>query len=206
MRWDELFADLEAQQTELARQERELEVAEHTRAERGQITLTDRLVAAEEARAGLRLRVAGQGWVTGRVRDVGDGWLVVDQSTLDQHSGADRHAGARTRSDPAPGSELLVVLAAVTAVEGLRHRVAGSQATAPGRRLGLRSALRALSRDRAVVRLHTTDGDHLTGTIDRVLADHLDLARHSESEARRRAEVRGVVSVPSAALAMLRRL
>lgn len=186
MRWDDLFADLEAQQRHLERRERDTEVAEHTRAERGQVQLLDRLLAAEAP--SLRLRVRGVGWLSAALRDVGTDWVLLDQGgTLEGR-----------------GREVLVPLAAVTAVEGL------GRATGPGppgsRRLGLRAALRAVSRDRAVVRLHDTDGDHVTGTVDAVLADHLDLARHPDDAPRRATQVRGVVSVPYAAVALVRRL
>ncbi|TQM96263.1 hypothetical protein FB476_1127 [Ornithinimicrobium humiphilum] len=186
MRWEDLFADLEAQQASLERLEREQEVAEHTRAERGRIELEHRLVAAEGQ--GLRLRVAGTGWLVGRLLDLGPGWLLL-------------HAGG---SLPGRGREALVPVGAVTAVEGLPRRV--GEHAAPGRRPGLRSALRAISRDRAVVRIHDRGGDHETGTIDAVLADHLDLARHPDDTARRGEAVRGVVTVPFAALALVRRL
>ncbi len=186
MRWDDLFADLEAQQRQLERRERDLEVAEHTRAERGQIELVHRLVAAEGAE--LRLRVAGAGWLGARLLDVGQDWLLLD------HGGS---VGAR-------GREVLVPLGAVAAVEGLPRRV--GERFAPGRRLGLRAVLRAVSRDRAVVRAHDRDGDHVTGTLDAVMADHLDLARHADDVARRAEAVRGVVSIPYAALGLVRRL
>ena len=185
MRWDDLFADLEAQQGQLERRERELEVAEQTRAERGRVELTQRLLAAEGAP--LRVRVGGVGWLDATLVDVGPDWLMLDQG------------GALAGR----GREVLVPLAAVAAVEGLPAQVGE---TDMGRRLGLRSALRAVSRDRAVVRVHDLYGDHVTGTIDRVLADHLDLARHPDDAARRTPSVRGVVSIPYAALALLRRL
>lgn len=62
-----------------------------------------------------------------------------------------------------------------------RQRSTGSSRTAapaPGAvesRLGLGHALRALARDRAVVRVRAGEAD-LTGRIERVGADHLDLA------------------------------
>lgn len=186
MRWENLFADLSAQQEQLEREERRLEVAEHTRAERGQVHLLSRLVAAE-GRA-LRLGVVGVGRVEGVLRDAGTDWLLLEQ-----------------RGSPAArGGEVLVPLEAVTAVEGLTTRAATEQEA--GRRLGLRAALRALSRDRAAVRIHDRWGDHRSGTIDAVLADHLELARHADEVARRPEEVRGRVSVPLTAVAMVRRL
>lgn len=186
MRWDDLFADLEAQQRQLERRERELEVAERTRAERGAVELVHRLVAAEGGP--LRVRVVGAGWLAATLLDVGQDWLLLD------------HGGTRASR----GREVIVPLTAVGAVEGLPSRL-GEHAGGP-RRLGLRSVLRALGRDRAVVRVHDREGEHVTGTVDAVLADHLDLARHADDLPRRAGEVRGVVSVPYAALALVRRL
>lgn len=186
MRWQQLFDDLEAQLRLLQEQELVAEVAEHTRAERGQVELAHRLLAALDDE--LRLRVRGVGWVPATVRDVGKDWIALESS------------GAV----PGRGSDLLVPLAAVTAIEGLTQR----SDPAPGaasRRLDLRNALRAVSRDRAVVRLHDQDGDHLTGTIQRVLADHLDLARHPDLDDRRK-RTRALLTLPYSALALVRRI
>lgn len=187
MRWDRLFADLEAQLDVLERAELAAEVVEHTRAERGQIELAHRLVSAVDGPT--HLKVSGLGWVHVRLLDVGTDWLLTE---------LDSSAAAR-------GRELLIPLPAVYAVEGLRH-TADARPAAVSRRFGLRHALRVLSRDRAPVRIHDRDGDHVSGTIDRVLADHLDLARHPGDEPRRTDAVKGMLSVPFAALAAVRRL
>lgn len=184
MRWQELFEDLAAQQAALELRERQVEIAEHTRAERGQVSLLDRLGAHQGHP--LRLRVRGVGWVAGRLSGLGTDWLLLEGTT-------------RSTRD----HELLVPVAGICRVEGLGVR---ADAGAVPRRLGLRHALRGLSRDRARVRVHDLDGDHLTGTIDAVLADHLDLARHADDEPRREAAVRTRVSLPYSALAMVRRL
>ncbi|GAA5161076.1 hypothetical protein [Ornithinimicrobium tianjinense] len=187
MRWHRLFDDLEAQLARQARQELEAEIVEHTRAERGQVTLTDRLTAGLGSAA--RLKVWGLGWLDVRVVDVGDGWLLCE---------GEGGVVGRAR-------ELLVPSAAVLGVEGAAE-AADTRRSVASRRFGLTHALRAISRDRAPVRAHDRAGDHLTGTIDRVLADHLDLSRHADDEARRAVAVRGVVSLPYAALAAVRRL
>lgn len=186
MRWHRLFDDLGAQLAALELQERTAEVAEHVRAERGQVELVHRLAA--EPTAPLRLRVRGVGWLDTELTDVGRDWVLAHSS-----------GSGRT------GRELLVPLAAVLAAEGLATRADAREQVA-SRRFGLRHALRAVSRDRARVRIHDVEGDHLTGTIDAVLADHLDLARHADDEPRRSAAVRGRVSLPYAALALVRRL
>ncbi len=186
MRWHRLFDDLGAQLAALELQERAAEVAEHVRAERGQIELVHRLAA--DPNAPVRLRVRGVGWIDAHLSDVGRDWILA------QGEGSGR-----------TGRELLIPLSAVSAVEGLATRADPREQVA-SRRFGLRHALRAVSRDRARVRVHDLDGDHVTGTVDAVLADHLDLARHADDEPRRAAAVRGRVSLPYSALALVRRL
>lgn len=185
-RWQQLFEDLAAQQAALEQRERAAEIAEHTRAERGTIELAHRLVAGLDEP--LRLRVRGVGWVGGVLTDVGADWLLLDG----QHSGP-------------TGRELLVPLRGLLAVEGLTRRAETDEGAAR-RRLGLRHAVRVVSRDRSRVRVHDLDGDHVTGTIDAVHADHLDLSRHADDEPRRDTAVRGRISVPYAVLTMVRRL
>lgn len=186
MRWHQLFEDLAAQQAALERRELDAEIAEHTRAERGQVQLAHRLVDAVDRP--LRVRVRGVGWLEGVLTDVGADWLLLDAQVQ------------------APtGRELLVPLAAVLAVDGLTVRADPGEGAA-SRRLGLRHALRAISQDRARVRIHDVEGDHVTGTIDAVLGDHLDLSRHADDEARRPSAVRGRVSLPYAVLTLVRRL
>lgn len=186
MRWHRLFEDLAAQQEALERREREAEFAEHTRAERGQVELLQRLAAV--VAGPVRLRVQGVGVVEGTLTDVGADWILLATPVGGQ-----------------AGRELLLPAAALLTVEGLSGRAETDPATA-SRRLGLRHALRAVSRDRAPVRVHDVSGEHLTGTIDAVLADHLDLSRHADDEPRRGAAVRGRVSLPYSALAGVRRL
>ncbi len=73
------------------------------------------------------------------------------------------------------------------------------------RRLDLRWALRGLARSRAPLRLVLRDGTALTGTLDRVGADHVDLAEHPLDEARRSADVTAVRLVPLPPLALVQR-
>jgi prophage tail gpP-like protein len=74
------------------------------------------------------------------------------------------------------------------------------------KRFGLGAALRAASRDRAVVELADVDGRLVTGTIDVVGADHLELAEHAADEARRSANVTGRLIVPFWSLGSVRRI
>lgn len=186
MRWQRLFEDLAAQQQALEARERDAEIAEHTRAERGQVHLLDRLVAALDTP--LRCRVRGVGSLEAVLTDVGADWILLEG-----------RPGAQA------GRELLLPVASLLAVEGLSRRAEQDPAGA-SRRLGLRHALRGISRDRAAVRIHDTEGEHVTGTIDAVLADHLELGRHADDEAPRESVLRGRVSLPYAAVTMVRRL
>jgi hypothetical protein len=61
-----------------------------------------------------------------------------------------------------------------------------------------------LARDRAGVSVVLRDASTLSGTLDRVGADHVDVAEHAPGEARRAAAVRQVRVVPLMALALLR--
>lgn len=156
MRWDELFADLEAQLAGERREFLDAEVAERVRIERRSVTLVDRLRA--HVGRGLALDV-GPAVVRGTVREVGSDFVLVEDEG---------------------GGDSLVPVAALTSVAGLGRAVA----PAPGavlRRLGLASALRALVRDRAEVRV-VTDSGELRGTPALVAADHIDLATLAAGE------------------------
>ncbi|MGN6246138.1 MAG: hypothetical protein ACTHQ3_21010 [Motilibacteraceae bacterium] len=182
MRWEDLFADLEAQLAQAERAELAGEVADRSRRELARIRLVDRLRAVVDRPVELSVRGAGR--LGGRLTDVAPEWLLVEERI---------------------GVSTLVPLAAVLAVCGLGARAedpTGEGAVAA--RLGLGVALRALARDRAPVSLVLVDGGVLSGTIDRVGADHLDLAEHAPGELRRAREVRGVSTVPFAAVGAVR--
>jgi hypothetical protein len=166
VRWDQLFADLEAEADAADRAAYDADVEDRARSERARLVLADRLRAHVGARLGLRLIDGDR--LTARLVDVGSDWLHLDDS------------GA-----------VLVPLGAVAGVEGLTRSAAG-EASAVARRVGLTVLLRRLARDRAWVRIRLRDGGTLGGTIDRVGADHVDLALHPDDEQRRASAVRGV--------------
>lgn len=176
MRWDLLFADVEAQLEAQERRDLEAEAAGLRRAELARISLAERLAPREGQRLSLRLR-DGSDQTGTCVRSASEWVVLVD--------------------GPA---QVLVPLAAVTWVLGLS---AASGPPAPTVRLPLGHALRALARDRAGVRVRV-DGGELTGTLDRVGADHMDLAMHPAGQARRPGAVRQVASVRTAALLTVR--
>ncbi|GAA4325109.1 hypothetical protein [Klenkia terrae] len=181
MRWEQLFAELDAAfEAEEAAEENAV-AGSRARAETGAVRWVDRVRAA----VGHPVRVVcrGAGAVEGRLRDVGVDWLLL---TDDQ------------------GRDLLVSTGAVRVVTG------PGGATAPGREEGpvarswdLRRAVRGLARDRAPVRCLLDDGTVLTGTVDRVGADFLELAEHHLDQPRRRGAVRSVQLVVLEALAVV---
>ncbi len=193
MRWDGLFADLEAQAQALEQAERAAEVETRTRGEVGRLGLGDRLRAA--VGVPLRLRVSGGVSVTGALARVGPDWLLVDEGA---------------------GREAVLVTAHLLGVRGLgRYSAVPGSAGVVESRLGLRHALRAIARDRSAVRIHLAgavpagsgpaEGLTIDATLDRVGADFVEVATHSPGEVRRRGDVRDVELLPLAAIAALRR-
>lgn len=181
-RWDDLFADLQAQAETLEQAERAAEVEERVRAEVGSTTLVDRLRPA--VGASVRVHV-GSLVLAGSLSRVGPDWLLLVEGS---------------------GREALVPLAAVVGVDGLPRLAA-----VPGTldrvtaRLGLWFLLRRLVRDRSGVRLTLTDGSELFATLDRSGADFVEAAVHPAGEARRPGAVQHVRLVPHTALAAIRR-
>lgn len=178
MRWDDLFSDLGAQWDAETRRELDGEVADRTRRERALVGLHERLAAALGDPVALTVRVVGS--LAGRVLEVGDGWLLLSTEA---------------------GGRALVPFAAVTGVAGLPMRVDGASR---GRRFGLGYALRGLSRDRATVLVTDLDGVVLSGTIDAVGRDVLELSEHAPDLPRRAENVTGRRLVPFSAVVLVR--
>lgn len=179
VRWQALFGDLEAQAEALDRADLDAEVRDRTRREQARLQATDRLRAALGAQ--LRLSVLGGGVVSGRLTAAGIDWLLVEEQ----------------------GREVLVPWRAVLSVRGVGRQVAGAIGRVEAK-LDLRHALRGVARDRAPVQLLLVDGSVLLGTVDRVAADHLDLAEHAAHELRRASAVTGSQLVPLDAVALVR--
>jgi hypothetical protein len=182
MRWDALFADLEAQLAEAARAEFTAEVADRSRREAASLRLVDRLGGLRGQQ--IRLVAVGGVSVAGALADLGPDWLLIHE---------------------APGRQVLVPIAAVLTVGGA-HRLsatAGSEGAVRAR-LTLGYALRAIARDRAPVSVVLTDATSRSGTIDRVGSDFVELAEHAAGEPRRAAAVTGVLVVAFSALVVVR--
>lgn len=153
--WDEeLFAvldELEQQAEALYDVDREAEVADRTRAEYGAVTLASRLMASLDTE--VALEVAGAGRLTGTLRRVATGWLLLD----------------------AAGAQWVVLLDAVSAVTGASPRSVPEVAWSPITRLGVGSALRRLAEagERCVV--HRVDGGRSDGVVRRVGQDFCEV-------------------------------
>jgi hypothetical protein len=194
LRWDRLFADLEAQAQMIEQAERAAQVETRTREEVGRLSVYDRLRAA--VGTPLQLTFLGGHAVRGTVLRVGVGWVLLD-------------AGA--------GREVIAVSAQLRGIRGLaRVSAVPGSASIVDSRLGLRHVLRGIARDRSPVRLHLAGGSggdpggdvpwtSVDATIDRVGADFIEVATHSAAEVRRRAEVREVELIPLTALVALSR-
>ena len=188
MRWEQLFSDLDARFEDLADAEMMAELADRQRVAAGAITVVERVGGA--LGRPVRIRTTAGVTVTGTLRKIGPDWLLLQE---------------------APGREVVLALRAATIIEGL------SAATGPAikgveLRLNLRHALRGMARDRSPIALVVCGGagdsagvhTEITGTIDRLGADFLELALHAPWEPRRAASVRSVVLVPLPAVVLVR--
>ena len=183
MRWEQLFADLEAQAHAVAQHERATEAGELARAEVARLRLVDRLGPA--VGTVVSVRCPGGVSITGVAVRVGPDWLLIDEQN---------------------GREVVVRLGAVLTVGGLgRTSSSPDRVDRVGARLGLASVLRGLARDRSPVRLHLVDATMVDGSLDRVGADFVEVAVHPAAEYRRRTDVREVQTVPHPAIAAVRR-
>jgi hypothetical protein len=182
MRWERLFDDLEAQVAEAEHASLGAEVADRTRRELARVRLADRFRSAVGRQ--VTIVVAGLGRMTGTVQAGGPDWLLVSERT---------------------GSETVVRIAAVVSVAGLGSQaaVAGAEGEV-GARLGLAYVLRGIARDRSDVVMSITDGSTLTGRVDRVGADFVDIAVRAGT-LDGGAEPLGTRAVPFSAIAALRR-
>lgn len=182
MRWNSLFDDLEAQFSAERALASESEIAERAKVELAGIEVGDRLRGA--VGAAIKVLLVDGIVLRGELGHVGSEWLVLTE-------------GAR---------QWLIPLASVISYQGL-GRLSLKPLTRTRQSLGIASALRALSRDRAELVIHLTvrtgDGHKLRGVIDRVGRDHFDLAAVLHGEARRVGNVAEVLTVPFGSVAAI---
>jgi hypothetical protein len=181
LRWQRLFGDLDGAFEAALRAEFDAEVADRTRAERIRIGLLDRLRAATGRQVTVSLDGAGS--LAATVLQVGAGWALLD----------------------AGGIEVLLNAVAIVSIAGLG--AAGAEPLPPDSiesRLGLGYVLRGLARDRTRVVATLRDGSTLTGTIDRVGADAVDVAEHRTNESYPAGGAAAWRSVPFTAIALVR--
>jgi hypothetical protein len=179
MRWERLFADLEAQLAAAEDADFSSEVADRSRRELALVQLADRMRASTGR---TQVRLDGGESLYGVVAGSGADWVLLADD----------------------GAETLVPLAAVAWVRDLPMQSDGPGSPVTGR-LGLGHALRALARDRAETTVLLRTAERLTGTLDRVGADFVDLAEHPLGEPRRAGAVTSTRTIPFSALAALRR-
>ena len=181
MRWEALFADLEAEAEALDRDELHAEVADRTRREAALLRLQDRLATTPGTRVGVR--VVGVGQLRAAMLSAGPDWMLLEEG----------------------GRELLVPTDAVLTVTGVgRHSAVPGSEGPVGRKLNFAYMLRALARDRAGLSLVLRDATTLSGTLDRVGADYLEVAEHPAGESRRAGTVRAVSLIRQDAIALIR--
>lgn len=174
MRWDHLFADLEAQLDELERDELTSEVIDRTQREKALIRLADRIRAADGK--AIDVRLLGGERVSGQVHAVGADWLTlsVGQAAVGQAA-----VGQAAVGQGAVGQVAVVPLAAVVTARGLPSRGVAPESAVVAR-LDLGYALRLLMREGVSVLVSFVDGEHLKATIATVGADYVELAPDGE--------------------------
>ncbi len=187
MRWTRLFDDLEAQLIRLEQADLAADVSDRVRSERGQVTLLEALSA--DCGRTIAIEALGIGSLTGVLSEVGQDWCILESTTA---------GSVRQRA-------VLLPAASIQSLTGLSG-FADQREGASRRRFGIRSALRALGRDRAMVRIHLTGGGTVQGTIDRIGQDHIDVVDHPDDAPRRASVVRAVHTVPLWAICALRQV
>jgi hypothetical protein len=183
MRWDALFSDIESQFAEDSRLSLEAEITERSRVETASVELVDRLRGSVGAQVAVH---AASGTVfEGKLAHAGADALVLNEA---------RH-------------QVLIPYYAAARYVGL-GRLSWGEPSQVRSRIGLASALRGMSRDRAELAVILTQGygqeNRLAGVIDRVGRDFFDLAIMSPGEVRRASLVNQVSTIPFASLTAIR--
>lgn len=194
MRWDDLFADLESRlEHELDLEQQEL-AAEEERLRVGRIGLRERVVAMGRAGTAVGLVLVDGETLALRLGSAGRDWIAGEVEAGSIRQAVIVPLGAIAGVVPEHGQLEL----------GLRPSAGAALPDISGR-LGFAFVLRDVCRRRTGVELRTRAGT-VTGTIDRVARDHLDLAEHEPGVARRDRVVRRIRLVPFDAIVRVRAL
>lgn len=160
MRFDDLFADLEAQASAQAQRELWDEAQELSRAERGRLDLGDRLRAGRQ----WRLRLAGGHGCAGRLLRVEADCLVLDQGG---EQWCLQLAAVRSALAEGPGSQEGAGVGIAPATGAAAQLERGGQS--------LRAMLRRASRHRPPVKALVDDGSVYSARLMQVGQDHAEL-------------------------------
>lgn len=198
MRWEHLFDDLESQlEQELEAEDVDL-LAEEERLRLGRLTLRDRLRGMRtrgDDVAPLRIELADRSRLDVAIVAMGRDWIAGEVASA-----------GRGRTS------CVIPISAIAGCLPDARQLRASMAPAPaepvsmgtlGTRLGFGFVLRDLCRRRVPVGIGTLS-DRLTGTIDRVARDHLDLAEHDPDEPRRSSAVRAHRILPLSRIVLVR--
>ena len=195
MRWDNLFDDLEGQlENELNAEDLELR-AEEERLRLGRLALRQRLtgvLAGPAASPVLRVVLVDGQTLSVRPTTFGRDWLAADLL----------EAGAGTPQCILPFGAIAAVVLHTDQVAPSLAKVADEPARMVDR-IGLPFVLRDLCRRRKSLQIRTGVGQ-VTGTIDRVGRDHIDVAVHAAGTLRRASEVQQLRIVPIPQIQLVR--
>ena len=147
-----LLDDLEQQAEGLQQVERDLEVADRSRAEYAHVRLTSRLHAL--AGRDVRLTLLGGLSLSGTVERTGPDWVLLTEATR---------------------REWVVRSAALAVVQGASARAVPDDALGVLRRLSLRSVLQGLADEGSACLFHLVDGSRLEGGLLRLGEDFAEV-------------------------------
>lgn len=175
MRWELLFADLEAQMHAASALDQEQRINELARIEASQLTLSEALRGS----LGLKLSIIMRNGLAfhGHVSKVEPQWILL-------------HEGDRS---------VILPLAKIIRIQGLGNQRAKTRSSI---RFTLPAALRVLARNRSMVVLDL-DGERggaVRGVLDHVGADYLQLMQLADGVGRGGGNTQGSVVIPVAAL------
>ncbi|MDO5492575.1 MAG: hypothetical protein Q4F53_03050 [Nesterenkonia sp.] len=180
VRWDALFADLQAQWEAEASAELDREIAEAVRVEQSTVRLIDRLRGHRDVTLGFRLLSGGH--VAMAPQLVGEDWVAGTEA----------------------GAGIVLPASSIAVVDGLGRR-ASTEPSRARRGLGIGTVLRALSRDRAVITVQGADGSQLAqGLSAGVGRDHLEVLPTHGGEVPRSRSMQAVRAIPFSALGLVR--